>query len=88
MDREKNEERKSTSLRAATASPSCSKGTHCVESSDRDAIICAKWKDSPITITHSVTQEPNPIEGTNSSASSPHLRRKCPARKDPDFLWL
>ena len=97
MDREKNEERKLTSLRAATASPSSSssKGTHCVENGDRDAKNTETQQDLPDDTSDEKDKEgksintPDVSEQTNCRVQTnkgTKRLRKAPMVKSDDFL--
>jgi len=50
--------------------------------------IPAAWKDPPHIDTNPTTQILITEEGNNSSANSSQHRRRYPAQRNPDFLWL
>ena len=98
VDREKNEERNLTSLKAATASPSSSssKGTHYVESGDRHAKNTETQQDLPDDPSDEKDKEgmsintPGINEQTNCRVENnkgTKRLRKAPMVKSDDFLW-
>jgi len=85
-------------LRAATASPSSSssKGTHCVESGDRDAINTEMQQDLPDDPSNEKDKEGKSINTPGiSEQTNCHVQtnkgtkslRKAPMVKSDDFLW-
>jgi lysophospholipase L1-like esterase len=50
--------------------------------------ISIPWKDPPLNDTIIEIQVTNTTEEANNLTSSSYHRRNCPARRNPDFLWM
>jgi len=54
----------------------------------RPSIIPIPWKDSPLVEPKQDTQDSNVDDGRINSDQTTQHRRICPARRNPDFLWI
>ena len=54
----------------------------------RSSIIPIPWKDSPLVEPKRDTQDSNVDDGRINSDQTTQHRRICPARRNPDFLWI